>query len=78
MSQQEVNQREWGNPDNWSGCLVECYFSKRDTRTWVPKRMAGLGWTPNLAKPAGAWWLVAIILFPACLALALIVLLAPR
>jgi hypothetical protein len=37
-NQKEINQAEWNNPDNWS---VGFYFSKKDSRTWVPKSIRG-------------------------------------
>jgi uncharacterized membrane protein len=53
--QDEINQSEWDNPENWSGPgWREFYFSKKDSRTWVPKSIPALGWTVNLAKSAGA------------------------
>lgn len=61
MNEKERNRLEWENPDNWSDALVGVYFSKRDTRTWVPKRRPGFGWTLNLGRPAGAWWLVGLL-----------------
>ena len=64
MQQRKVNLREWTNPANWSHPRFGVYFSKRDTRLWVPKRGAGAGWTLNLARPAAAWLLVALILVP--------------
>jgi hypothetical protein len=36
MHQTEINKTEWSNPENWS---VGLYFSKKDSRTWVPKRI---------------------------------------
>ena len=62
MTQDEINQAEWADPDNWSDRIVGLYFSKRNTRTWVPKRIPWMGFTLNLAKPAGAWWLIGILL----------------
>lgn len=64
VMQDEVNREEWANPANWSDAIVGLYFSKRDTRVWVPKRRPGLGWTLNLGHPAGAWWLVGLITLP--------------
>ena len=62
MDQKQINQAEWENPDNWSGPgWISFYFSKADSRTWVPKKIPWMGWTLNLGKPAGAWWLLAII-----------------
>ncbi len=51
MVQEEVNESEWNNPDNWSGGL---YFSKKDTRIWVPKQIRSLGWTINIGQKKGA------------------------
>lgn len=57
MDQKEINDTEWRNPENWSGSLLGFYFSKKDSRTWVPKSVPQMGWTLNLGKPAGARWL---------------------
>jgi uncharacterized membrane protein len=43
VTQEEINQREWGNPANWSPLT---YSSPRDTRFSVPKRK-GFGVTAN-------------------------------
>lgn len=60
--QSEVNQREWDDPLNWGGGrIVAVYFSQRDSRLWVPKRVPAFGWTLNLAHPWGARLLVAIL-----------------
>jgi uncharacterized membrane protein len=67
MTQDEVNRTEWENPDNWSDPVVGVYFSKRDSRVWVPKRVPAFGWTLNLGRPQAAWWLVGIILAPVVL-----------
>ena len=62
MDQYEVNRTEWENPDNWTGPKwISVYFSKRDTRTWVPKQIPALGWTVNLGKTAGVFWLVGFV-----------------
>ncbi len=61
MTQNEINDAEWRNPDNWSDRIIGIYFSKRDTRIWVPKRIPAMGWTLNLAHPAGAWWFVGVM-----------------
>lgn len=62
MNQREIDEAEWKNPDNWSGPgLFIFYFSKRDSRTWVPKSIPWMGWTVNLGHPAGAKWLIALI-----------------
>lgn len=64
MTQDEVNEAEWHNPENWSDNIVGVYFSKRDSRVWVPKRRPGLGWTLNLGNPRAAWWLVGLLVIP--------------
>ena len=52
-NQDEINQLEWENPDNWSSI----YFSKKDTRTVVPKKNPKHGWTINFASASGAKWI---------------------
>ena len=38
MSQREIDDEEWRNPDNWSGVWpFNAYFSKRDSRIFVPQ-----------------------------------------
>ncbi len=63
MNQHEINKREWENPDNWSkGSKFMCvYFSHKDSRTWVPKRIPSMGSTMNLAKQAGVAWLTGFL-----------------
>ncbi len=53
MTQDETNQAEWEDPDNWS----TIYFSKKDTRAWVPKRNPKAGTTVNFGSPAGSRWI---------------------
>lgn len=59
MTQEERNQLEYDNPDNWS---CGFYFSKKDSRTWVPKRPAWMGWTLNIGQKDGACWLLGFII----------------
>jgi uncharacterized membrane protein len=59
MDQKETNESEWRNPDNWSGPL---YFSKKDSRTWVPKSIPWMGWTLNIGRTAGAYWLLGFLI----------------
>ncbi|HMI47588.1 MAG TPA: hypothetical protein VK481_02860 [Gemmatimonadaceae bacterium] len=66
-SQQEINDSEWGNPANWRGGLF--YFSRRDSRVWIPKRVPEMGMTLNLARPLG----FAFLVIPLVLIVALIV-----
>lgn len=55
MTQDEINQSEWANPDNWHGPKwISIYSSSVDTRRWVPKQIPWMGlWlskaTPNFA-----------------------------
>lgn len=62
-TQRETNRIEWENPDNWGGPdWMAFYFSKRDTRVWVPKRRPWMGWTFNLGQNGGVYWLVAFMI----------------
>jgi len=65
MTQQEINAVEWSNPENWSGLCNEIYFSKKDSRTFVPRagRWRNLGWAVNLARPLGIAYLYASCVF---------------
>lgn len=63
--QDEINEAEWHNPDNWGGprWMSLVYFSKKDTRRWVPHRKwPSLGWTANLAHHAGVYWLCGVLI----------------
>ncbi|MEM8639571.1 MAG: hypothetical protein AAGG51_12260 [Cyanobacteria bacterium P01_G01_bin.54] len=51
--QAQINEAEWHNPDNWS----TIYFSKKDSRTVVPKQNPTQGWTINFGSPAGSLWI---------------------
>ncbi len=57
--QDQINEMEWLNPNNWSGGI---YFSKYDSRVWVPKQRPWMGSTVNVGHPAGARWLIGIFL----------------
>lgn len=62
MTQDEINQAEWNNPDNWGGPdWIAVYFSKKDTRSWVPKRIPWMGYTLNLGQTSGVRWFVGLI-----------------
>jgi uncharacterized membrane protein len=50
MNQDEINEREWNNPDNW-GKRFGFYNSKLDSRAWVRKPHPWMGWSLNLANP---------------------------
>lgn len=63
MDQETINEAEWADPNNWTGARwLSVYFSKRDSRVWVPKQLPGLGWTINLGRPGGVAWLFVTIL----------------
>jgi uncharacterized membrane protein len=55
-SEEEINDSEWENPASWRGGLF--YFSRRDSRVWVPKQVPQLGWTLNLGRPLGLAFLL--------------------
>lgn len=63
MNQDEINKAEWENPANWTkGSKLLCvYFSHKDTRTWVPKRIPWMGSTLNLGKTSGVAWLTGFL-----------------
>lgn len=61
MSQTQINEQEWNRSENWNGRLIPAlYFSSRDSRLWVPKRLPYLGWTINFAHPNAIWVLLAL------------------
>jgi len=74
--QEDINQREWDDEQNWTGPdWLAIYFSKRDSRSWVPKKIPALGWTVNLGQFGGwlwAWvfWLTAALIVASGLVLA--------
>ena len=59
INQKEINRAEWSNPDNWS---VGFYFSKKDSRAWVPKSIPWIGWTVNLGSREGAFWMIGFLM----------------
>lgn len=62
MTQDDINQAEWDDPANWSPPRwLGIYFSKTDTRNWVPKPIPILGWTVNLGRPGGVAWGLGIL-----------------
>ncbi len=64
MTQEEINQAEWENPDNGSGPKgLSIYFSKKDSRCFVPKQIRGLGPTMNLGRTSGFYCLFIGTLF---------------
>ncbi len=78
MTQEETNRAEWQNPENWGGPdWMAVYFSKCDTRTWVPKRLSWMGWTLNLARDGGVYWLAGFLAgIPTAIVLAAILVVA--
>ena len=63
----------WNNPANWSHRgMLGLYFSKQDTRVWVPKANAVFGWTLNLARPAGAALFFGALLLPTAMLVAVV------
>jgi len=63
LDQKATNRAEWSNPDNWGGPrLISIYFSKKDSRTWVPKQIPWMGWTLNLARKSGVILLLLILI----------------
>jgi len=49
------------DPANWKWGIF--YFCRQDPRIIVPKRIRGLGWTINFARPSALLWVTAMILF---------------
>ena len=61
IAQKEINQAEWLNDENWgTPKAMAVYFSKKDTRVWVPQQKPSRGWTLNLARTGGVLWLAGI------------------
>ena len=57
----DSNEAEWESPENWGGPkYLAVYFSKKDSRVWVPQQKPSRGWTVNLAHAGGVLWLVGI------------------
>jgi uncharacterized membrane protein len=59
-TQHEIDEREWNNSQNWHWTF---YFSRQDSRTFVPRRR-GYGTTVNFARPGALWFLLLLLLFP--------------
>ncbi len=66
VDQDEVSQREWSHADNWR---FGVYNAPLDSRVWVPKQPAWMGWTLNFAHRAAYVWL-AVLLLPAVIVMA--------
>ena len=55
-----ANDAAWADEGHWNGGL---YFAKEDTRLFVPKKVAWMGWTLNLGHawaPAVACGIIAL------------------
>ena len=50
MRQTEIDDAELRNPANWRAGF---YFSRNDSRSFVPKRKSKAGATISFARPAG-------------------------
>jgi hypothetical protein len=54
-TQSEINDEEWNNPDNWGGVGIwRVYFSKRDSRVWVPHWWNG-SLSPHIINLGHRW-----------------------
>jgi uncharacterized membrane protein len=70
--QDEINQREWEYPSNWTGWFGS-YSSRSDTRLWVPKRpLTGSGQALNFGHPQAKWFVAAMLMIPAAMFVAII------
>jgi uncharacterized membrane protein len=70
--QDEINQREWERPSNWTGWFGS-YSSASDQRLWVPKRpLTGSGQTLNFGHPQAKWFVAALLMIPGAVLLAII------
>ena len=71
MDTNQTNIAEWNDDKNWSRFgLLGIYFSKVDSRLWVPKATPGLGWTLNFAHSGAAAMLLTVIAVPTLVAAA--------
>ena len=60
----ERDDAEWSNPANWHGGPLGLYFSRRDSRPFVPKRGSQMGGaTINFAHKTGIFMLIGILGF---------------
>ena len=73
MNQGTTDQEEWQKDENWAGPKwVEVYFSKKDPRIIVPKRIKWMGWTVNLAHTAGVLLFVGTLFGIPCIVIAIL------
>jgi uncharacterized membrane protein len=76
--QAERDREQWENPANWHGGWFGIYVAPGDSRVWVPKRPAWMGWTINLGHPTGSLIMITLLssaLFPALLGIGITLLL---
>ena len=73
MNQDEINLSEWNMNENWGGPRWgEVYFSKKDSRIFVPKRLKWMGWTVNLAHTAGVLLFIGFLFGIPCVVIAIL------
>jgi uncharacterized membrane protein len=73
MNQGATDQEEWQKDENWGGPKWgEVYFSKKDPRIIVPKRIKWMGWTVNLAHTAGVLLFVGALFGIPCIVIAIL------
>lgn len=63
LSQSERDDAEWQNATNWHGGWLGIYYSRADSRSFVPKRNPIMGFTINFARPGGIVFLVVTLGF---------------
>jgi uncharacterized membrane protein len=51
--------RCWNDAANWNQDII--YFSKEDSRLFVPKKPTWMGWTINFGHPYAPWILMATL-----------------
>ncbi|WP_418314213.1 DUF5808 domain-containing protein [Phyllobacterium zundukense] len=70
----EDNKSSWSNSENWSHGIGRIYFSRSDSRLWVPKRNPAMGCTINMAHRRAIWWLLLLILVPTLISMTVLAL----
>jgi uncharacterized membrane protein len=60
LTQNEIDEREWNNPQNWRWAF---YCSRVDSRIFVPKRW-GYGLTANFGRQGTYWFFLLLLHFP--------------
>ena len=73
MNQGATDQEGWQKDENWGGPKWgEVYFSKKDPRIIVPKRIKWMGWTVNLAHTAWVLLFVGALFGIPCIVIAIL------